>query len=96
VFDESGEPLEGAEVIDDPGGMKALTTSTGTITLAYLPVGDATLRISKAGFLATTLPVTISASDSTAITVILSRALRPPDSSASTHPQHLQDLQHLD
>jgi hypothetical protein len=92
VFDESGEPLEGAEVIDDPGGMKALTTSTGTITLAYLPVGDATLRISKAGFLATTLPVMFSASDSTAITVILSRTPRPPDSSASTRPQHLQHL----
>ena len=72
VFDEStGGVVIGAEVADSTSGTFALTTSTGTVSLAFLPVGSSTLRIHKAGYVDLFLPVSISPRDTLPLTLIL-------------------------
>jgi hypothetical protein len=74
VFDAlTALPLEGADVVDMMSGTTAVTTTTGTVTLGFLPDGFALLRVRKIGFEATTVPVVISASDTAPITVLLMR-----------------------
>jgi hypothetical protein len=77
VFDaESGAPIEGASVVDILNGVTALTTTTGTVTLAFLPRGTSLVRIQKIGYKPATLPVTISAADTVPITVLLTRLVQ--------------------
>ncbi|HEY4306873.1 MAG TPA: hypothetical protein VGM82_20550 [Gemmatimonadaceae bacterium] len=74
VFDtQSGEPVEGAEVIDLLGKVTAKTTATGTVTLSYLPEGETLLRIRKLGFDVSTMLVSISPDDTIPVTVLLKR-----------------------
>lgn len=74
VFDElTGDPISGAEVADSTTGTFALTTSTGTVSLAFLPPGLSTVRIRKAGYAELRLPVSISTRDSLPLTLTLSR-----------------------
>jgi hypothetical protein len=75
VFDnQSGEPVEGAEVIDLLGKVTARTTATGTVTLSYLPEGETLLRIRKVGFEVSTMLVSISPDDTVPLTVLLKRS----------------------
>jgi hypothetical protein len=75
VFDaRSGEAVEGAEVIDMLGKVTAKTTTTGTVTLSYLPEGQTLLRIRKVGFEVTTMLVSISPDDTIPVTVLLKPA----------------------
>jgi hypothetical protein len=75
VYDQqSGDPVEGAEVVDVLGGNKSLTTKTGTVSLLFLPDGGGLVRVRKLGFLPQTFMVAISPADTTPITVILTRA----------------------
>jgi hypothetical protein len=75
VYDAvNGLPVEGAEVIDMVSGVTALTTITGTVTLAFLPEGFTLLRVRKLGFEPATVPVVISPVDTVPITVVLIRA----------------------
>lgn len=75
VFDErSGDPVEGAEVEDVLGKTTALTTKTGTVTLAFLPEGGGMIRIRKIGYNSQTMVVVISPADTVPITVLLSAA----------------------
>jgi hypothetical protein len=72
VFDaQSGEPIEGAEVIDMLGKVTAKTTATGTVTLSYLPEGQTLIRIRKVGFDVQTMLVAISPEDTVPLTVLL-------------------------
>ena len=75
VFDEAtGDVVVGAEVADSTSGTFALTTSTGTVSLAFLPVGNSTLRIHKAGYVDLFLPVSISPRDTLPLTLLLKPA----------------------
>jgi hypothetical protein len=74
VFDDStGEAIIGAEVADSASGTFARTTSTGTVSLAFLPLGTSTLRIRKAGYVDLLLPVSISPRDTLPLTLLLTR-----------------------
>jgi len=74
VFDETtGEPLEGAEVLDVLNGNSSLTTKTGTVSLIFLPDGGSLVRVRKVGYEVQTFQVSISAQNVNPITVILSR-----------------------
>ena len=86
VFDsQSGEPIEGAEVIDVFAHVTAVTTKTGTVSLAFLPEGGSMLRIQKIGFKPVTQVVEISPADTVSITVLMeARRRRCPPSSRRT------------
>jgi hypothetical protein len=72
VFDEeTGAPIVGAQVLDVLGGWSALTTSTGTVQLAFLDTGGTFLRIRKLGYLPLTFLIVLSDADTTPITKIL-------------------------
>jgi len=75
VYDgQSGEAIEGAEVIDAFNHVSALTTKTGTITLVFLPDGGSLVQVKKIGYQPVTLLVQISPSDTVPVTVTLSVA----------------------
>jgi len=75
VYDATtGDPVEGAEVIDVLNGNKALTTKTGTVSLMFLPEGGSMVRVRKVGFEMQTLTVAISPADTVPITVVLTHA----------------------
>ena len=72
VFDErTGDPLQGAEVRDMYSGTVALTTATGTVSLAFLPAGRTLVVIRKLGYLPRSVFVTISRTDTAALTLLL-------------------------
>ena len=72
LFDEAtGEPIAGADVIDAATGTYATTTTTGTVSLIFLPEGASTLRIRKPGYVETKLDVSISPRDTIPITLTL-------------------------
>ena len=78
VFDvNTGEPVDGARVIDLATGTFARTTKTGTVSLAFIPSGTWRVGIEKAGYDSLTLPIAISPRDSTPVTVVLSRRKAP-------------------
>jgi len=75
LFDEAtGDPIVGAEVADSASGTFALTTATGTVSLAFLPDGLSTIRIRKAGYVELRTPVVISPRDTVPLTLTLARA----------------------
>lgn len=75
VFDDdSGEPIEGVEVIDVLNGNSALTTKTGTVTLAFLPDGGSMVRLRKVGYGVQTFTVPISPADTAPITIMMNKA----------------------
>jgi hypothetical protein len=72
VFDsQSGQPIEGAEVIDAFEHITAVTTKTGTVSLAFLPEGGSMLRIQRIGYKPVTQIVEISPADTVSITVLM-------------------------
>ena len=79
VFDEvTGEVVPGAEIVDVASGSFMRTSTTGTATLAFLSAGAKEIRIQKAGYEPLTLPVSMSPSDTAAVTVVLTPQKRPP------------------
>lgn len=72
VYDiRTGEPVEGARVTDVVNQITALTTATGTVSLAFLPDGGNLVRVEKVGFQPLTLAVVISRADTVPITLLL-------------------------
>lgn len=87
VFDaESGEPLEGAEVADALNHVSALTTSTGTVSLIFLPEGGNMVQIKKVGYKPMILAVEIGPPDTLPITVVLNRLAATAAGGAQTLP----------
>ncbi len=79
VYDDAtGEPIEGARVLDLASGASSLTTKTGTVSLVYLPDGGSLVRIQKIGYAVTTLAVAIGPADTTPLTITLRRVAELP------------------
>lgn len=68
---DTGDAIEGAEVMDVLSRVSALTTKTGTITLAFLPDGASVLRVRRVGFAPELITVELSPADTNPITVLL-------------------------
>jgi hypothetical protein len=74
VFDgDTGEPIEGAFVIDMTTGTRARTTVTGTVSLAFLPDGGTPLRITKPGYDDLTIGVEIAPARVDPLTLVMSK-----------------------
>ncbi len=79
VYDsETGDPIEGAWVVDMSTGTKARSSSTGTVSLAFLPEGGSPVRIVKEGYEDLSLAVEISAEHLAPLTLVLVKQTRPP------------------
>lgn len=75
VFDnDTGEAVEGVEVVDVLTGTKATTTKTGTVSLAFLPEGNSELRVQKAGYKPISLEISISPRDTVPITLTMAKS----------------------
>jgi len=68
---QTGDPIEGAEVLDVLNKTKAMTTATGTVTLSFLPDGGSMVRVQKIGFAPYANVVAISEADTVPVTVML-------------------------
>jgi hypothetical protein len=74
VYDqESGDPVEGAKVVDVKTGTYTNTTATGTVSLLFLPEGGSLLRISKAGYDDVNLSVDIGPTSMTPLTLLMKK-----------------------
>jgi hypothetical protein len=76
--DQSGEPVEGVEVSDMLNGNGSLTSSTGTMSLFFLPDGGGIVRLRKVGYVSQMLTVSIAPADTSPITVVMTRATQLP------------------
>lgn len=75
VYDEeSGTPVAGVDVVDVRSGARTTTTGAGLATLALLPDGGGTVRLSRAGYRTQELTVAISPADTLPITLLLAKA----------------------
>ena len=68
---ESGKPIVGAEVMDLATHVSARTTVTGTVSLGFITASRALLSIRQLGYAQQVLAVSLTASDTTPITVVL-------------------------
>ena len=100
VFDErTGDAIQAAEVRDLYTGTSALTTATGTVSLAFLPAGRTLVVIRKLGYLPRTMFVTISPADTAALTLLLTPqpvtlpTVTTTDSAASRLPPNLRGFE---
>jgi len=74
VYDPTtGDPIADAIVTDLTSGTSAKTTSTGTVSLAFLPEGTSPVRISKPGFEDLSIGVEISADVTTPLTLVMTK-----------------------
>lgn len=74
VFDiETGDAIAGVRITDVTSGTYAMTTSTGTVSLAFLPEGTSTIQLHHTAYGDTTMQVTISAKDTVPLTLVLAR-----------------------
>jgi hypothetical protein len=79
VFDgQTFQPVAGAEVSDVMVGTKSLTSSTGNVSLFFLPLGASLVRIRKVGYEAQTFMVSITPQDSSPISVVLNHVTELP------------------
>jgi hypothetical protein len=78
VFDgDGGAPLAGVLVLDVNTGVRTVTPETGAVSLWFLPEGSSTLRLTKGGYAEKMISVSIAASDTVPITLLLDRLARP-------------------
>ena len=78
VFDaESGNPVAGAAVRDSLTGKSALTTATGTVSLAFVPRSTAVIQIEHAGYERASMPVSLTLIDTLPLTIVLRRSRVP-------------------
>jgi hypothetical protein len=88
VYDAiSGDPVEGVRVLDLLSGLSAVTTTTGTVSLLYLPDGGGLVRLQKVGYQPVTMRVAIGPTETTPLTVVIERVTQLPGIvSTSTSP----------
>jgi hypothetical protein len=67
----TGDPIVDLAVTDSTTGVSARTTSTGTVSLFFLPEGTSMVRLRHAGYRDTTITVMISPRDTLPITLLL-------------------------
>lgn len=91
VYDSNGRPLAGAEVIDVKSGTSAVTTSTGTVSLSYLPDGGGEVRVRQLGYVPVTQFIRISPADTVPVTVIMieSATVLPALVRTDSTPHHI-------
>jgi hypothetical protein len=78
VFDgESGEPLAGTAVRDSATGKSALTSATGTVSLAFVPRSNAVIQIDHTGYERVSVPVSLTLTDTLPVTIVLRRSRAP-------------------
>jgi hypothetical protein len=71
VFDDAtGQPLQGAEVIDVEANTKAITSVSGAVSLEFLGADSSVVQIRKIGYYTQMIPVAAPA-DTVPITVVL-------------------------
>jgi hypothetical protein len=76
--DRTGTPIEGVEVQDVASGASSLTSTSGTVSLFFVPDGGTVVRLRKLGYEMKVMSVAISPADTTPLTVTLrSAALLP-------------------
>jgi hypothetical protein len=74
VYDEaSGAPIDSVQVKDMLSGASAVTTSTGTVSLFFLPDGGSLVRLRKIGYEPQTMMVAIAPADTTPLTLLLTK-----------------------
>lgn len=74
VYDaDSGDALEGVDVRDVKSGTGMLTSTTGTVSLVFLPDAGGRVVLTKPGFRPDTMIVRISPADTIPVTAVLSR-----------------------
>ncbi|HWH51829.1 MAG TPA: hypothetical protein VN651_09840 [Gemmatimonadaceae bacterium] len=79
AFDEeTGAPIEGVEVRDLISGNSALTTSTGTVSLVFVPDGGSMIRLRKIGYATQTMFVSIDSMSRSPVTAVMSHAVQLP------------------
>jgi hypothetical protein len=72
VFDErTGAPIEGASVRDMTTGWSALTTATGTVSLAFVDTATVLIQIRKVGYAPALLMISNSVRDTVPVTLVL-------------------------
>jgi hypothetical protein len=72
VFDlDTGQPIDGARVLDLRTGWSALTTSTGTLSLFFVDTAGTLIRIAKLGYEPQSFFVANAVTDTAGITVLL-------------------------
>jgi len=88
---ETGEPIEGAEVVDVFARTSVRTTKTGTTTLSFLPEGGSMIRVQKIGYQPVTMVVAVSPSDTVPLTVVLSGAAQtlPKMTTTDSAPRYI-------
>lgn len=75
VFDEaSGAPIDSVQVQDMLSGASSVTSSTGTVSLFFLPDGGSLVRLRKIGYEPQTVMVAIAPADTTPLTMLLAKA----------------------
>jgi len=78
VFDgDTGAPIPDVHVVDVATGTFARTTTTGTVSLGFMPAGNWRLNFEKPGYDSLSMPIVISARDTTPVTVVLARRRTP-------------------
>jgi hypothetical protein len=74
AFDaNTGAAVSGASIVDSLSGWSALTTSTGTIDLSFLPEMFTMIRVEKPGYKPQRLFVGLTSPDFTPITILLEK-----------------------
>ena len=74
VYDEaSGAPIDSVQVQDMLSGASSLTSTTGTVSLFFLPDGGSLVRLRKIGYEQQTMMVAIAPADTTPLTILLTK-----------------------